>query len=291
MLAQAVVGCMMARALPAPIFSELVQDWPIYVIGVGAVVVVAAGLGIVLTRWQVLPGTTAIWGSAPGAASAMTLLADAYGADSRLVAFMAYTRMVMVAVLATVISAVLGGGGHATTELFPPVDATGLVQTVLLAAASLILTRLLQIKAGALILPMVLGTLLQDVAVWRIELPPVVLAVSYVLVGWTIGLRYTRDILAHAARALPAVLGSIVLLLFVCGLFALALVQFAGIDPLTAYLATSPGGADSVAIIAASSKVDVPFVMAMQAGRFMVVLLTGPALARFLATRRFIAER
>jgi uncharacterized membrane protein AbrB (regulator of aidB expression) len=31
--------------------------------------------------------------------------------------------------------------------------------------------------------------------------------------------------------------------------------------------------------------------MAMQAGRFMVVLLTGPALARFLATRRFIAGR
>lgn len=291
-LAQAVVGCLMARALPAPIFSELVHDWPIYVIGIGAVVAVAAGLGIVLTRWQVLPGTTAIWGSAPGAAAAMTLMADAYGADSRLVAFMTYTRVVMVAVLATLISASLhGGGSMAAAAWFPPVDVTGLVQTALLIAAALILTRLLRLRAGAMILPMVLGVLLQDLAGWRIELPPVVLAVSYVLVGWTIGLRYTRDILAHAARALPAVLGSIFLLVLVCGLFAIALVQFAGIDPLTAYLATSPGGADSVAIIASASKVDMPFVMAMQAGRFMVVLLTGPALARFLATRRFIAGR
>jgi uncharacterized membrane protein AbrB (regulator of aidB expression) len=47
----------------------------------------------------------------------------------------------------------------------------------------------------------------------------------------------------------------------------------------------SPGGLDSVAIIAASSTVDLPFVMAMQTARFLVVLLTGPSLARFIANR------
>jgi membrane AbrB-like protein len=56
-----------------------------------------------------------------------------------------------------------------------------------------------------------------------------------------------------------------------------------GTDPLTAYLATSPGGADSVAIIAASSHVDLPFVMAMQMARFILVLLLGPTLARVVA--------
>jgi uncharacterized protein len=52
---------------------------------------------------------------------------------------------------------------------------------------------------------------------------------------------------------------------------------------MTAYLATSPGGADSVAIIAASSHVDTSFVMAMQMARFVAVLIFGPALARFVA--------
>jgi uncharacterized protein len=37
-----------------------------------------------------------------------------------------------------------------------------------------------------------------------------------------------------------------------------------------------------VAIIAASSKVDLPFVMTMQIGRAIVAILIGPALARFL---------
>ena len=45
----------------------------------------------------------------------------------------------------------------------------------------------------------------------------------------------------------------------------------AGVDPLTAYLATSPGGSDSIAIIAASTNVDVSFVMAMQTVRMLAV--------------------
>ena len=64
---------------------------------------------------------------------------------------------------------------------------------------------------------------------------------------------------------------------------AFALHEAAGTDALTAYLATSPGGADAVAIIAASSKVDMPFVMAMQIGRLLVVILIGPSLARLIA--------
>ena len=71
----------------------------------------------------------------------------------------------------------------------------------------------------------------------------------------------------------------------VCGLLALLLVHAAGIDPLTAYLATTPGGMDAVAIIAASSNVDIAFVMALQAVRFLIVLIAGPPLARFIAKR------
>jgi uncharacterized membrane protein AbrB (regulator of aidB expression) len=62
-------------------------------------------------------------------------------------------------------------------------------------------------------------------------------------------------------------------------------VETVGIDPLTAYLATSPGGMDSAAIIGASTKVDLSFVMALQTVRFMVVLLVGPPISRFVATR------
>jgi membrane AbrB-like protein len=154
-----------------------------------------------------------------------------------------------------------------------------------LAGTGVAIGRLLRVPAGPLPVPLFLGVVLQDTGPVRIELPPWLLAVSYALVGWSIGLRFTRPILAHAARALPRIIASVLVLIAVCGLFAAGMVAVAGVDPLTAYLAMSPGRADSVAIIAASSRVDLPFVMAMQIAQFLVVLLTGPSLARFIAQR------
>jgi membrane AbrB-like protein len=161
--------------------------------------------------------------------------------------------------------------------------------TVGIVVVSLALTRLFRIQAGAIILPMFIGALAQDAWGFQIELPPALLAASYALVGWTIGMRFTRGILLHALKALPVIAASTLGLIAACGLFAVLLVMLAGVDPLTAYLATSPGGADSVAIIAANARVDVPFVMAMQAGRFLVVMFTGPALAKFIATRAWVS--
>jgi len=63
------------------------------------------------------------------------------------------------------------------------------------------------------------------------------------------------------------------------------LVEAFGIDPITAYLATSPGGMDSIAIIGAATKADLPFVMALHAMRFVIVLSVGPTVARFLVKR------
>ena len=118
-----------------------------------------------------------------------------------------------------------------------------------------------------------------------IELPQWLLAACYALVGWNIGLGFTRKILVHASRALPQIILSALALITFCGFLAFILARTAGIEPPTAYLATSPGGMDSVAIIAASSQVDLSFVMALQVVRFMIVLILGPCLGLFIASR------
>ncbi|RVB66210.1 AbrB family transcriptional regulator, partial [Mesorhizobium sp. M7A.F.Ca.CA.004.06.1.1] len=76
---------------------------------------------------------------------------------------------------------------------------------------------------------------------------------------------------------------SVALIAF-CGGLAFLISHLLGIDPLTAYLATSPGGMDSIAIIAAAAQnVDISFVMALQSARFLIVLLVGPSVARLVA--------
>jgi membrane AbrB-like protein len=286
--AQALIGCMIARSITPEIVGTMIQDWPLFLAAVFSVIAASSVIGLLLTRWRVLPGTTAVWGSSPGAASAMTLMAESFGADVRLVAFMQYLRVVLVTVVASVIARIWAtpSAGHAAGVVwFPPMQWTPFIETMALAGVGAFIAPLLRIPAGPMLVPMVAGAVLHGSDIMTIELPPWLLAVSYAIVGWNIGLRFTRPILVHALRALPRVAASILVLIAICGGFAWVLTWAAGIDPLTAYLATSPGGADSVAIIAASSNVDVPFVMSLQTLRFLVVLFAGPALSRFIARR------
>lgn len=285
--AQAIIGTMIAQSMTVATFAEVAADWPLFLVSVLAVIFASTALGLLLARFQVLPGSTAIWGSSPGAASAMVLLSESFGADMRLVAFMQYLRVAIVASLASTVAAVAlpATGDAPRTSWLGPVDPLQFVLTVGVAAVAAVLARRFRLPAGAMLGPLAAATLLQDLGLLTITLPPLLLAAAYALLGWTIGGRFTPAILRHAARAFPRVLASILTLVAICGGFAWALVQFGGKDPLTAYLATSPGGADSVAIIAASTPVDVPFVMAMQTLRFLLVLLIGPPLARFVARR------
>ncbi len=79
------------------------------------------GHRLLLTRAGVMPGTTAIWGSAPGAASVMTFMSAEYGADMRLVALMQYLRVAMCVLLATIVARVMGTPTDATVmAVFPP---------------------------------------------------------------------------------------------------------------------------------------------------------------------------
>ncbi|OOY27615.1 MAG: AbrB family transcriptional regulator [Rhodobacteraceae bacterium] len=292
--AQGVVGVMIASKLPASILPEIVRDWPIFLVGTLSTVLGASALGWAMARSGSLPGTTAIWGSSPGAATVMTLMSDDFGADMRLVAVMQYTRVACCAIAATAVVRLFGvaqPGSVAAISAQPEAGAMiEVAKSLALGIGMAFLGLKLKIPGGGLLLPMAGGLIFGALGFVEITLPQTVLALSYAIVGWGIGMRFSREVLRHTARLLPLIVGSILALIALCAGFAMALVHFAGIEPVTAYLATSPGGADSVAIIAAGTQVDVPFVMAMQIARFLLVLIAGPALARALSRRQLRAR-
>jgi len=156
-------------------------------------------------------------------------------------------------------------------------------RTIALAVIGSIIGAQSRIPPRPLLIPLFAGIALSCTHLISITLPPWLMAGCYALIGWSIGLRFTREIVIYAARAFPTIAASTVTLIALCGALAWLLHLTVGTDPLTAYLAASPGGADSVAIIAASSHVDLPFVMAMQMARFILVLLVGPILAKSVA--------
>jgi hypothetical protein len=285
-LAQGLIGCLVARSIGPVILVTMYRQWPLFLAGVCSVQIISSSLGALLARWKVLPGTTAVWGSAPGAATVMVLMSEGFGGDPRLVAYMQFLRVMMVALVASIVARLWvepGGGVRAAMDWFPAVAAGPLWQTMALAVVGAIAGAKSKIPAGPLLVPLFAGIALSGTHLITITLPPWLMAGCYALIGWSIGLRFTREIVLYAARVFPTIAASTFTLIALCGGLAWLLHVIVGTDPLTAYLATSPGGADSVAIIAASSHVDLPFVMAMQMARFILVMLVGPRLAKTVA--------
>lgn len=286
-MAQGVLGVMIAGSIQLGVLHALAEDWPLFLAGTISTVMASSFLGWQISRWKILPGSTAIWGSAPGAATAMVLMAGAFGADFRLVAFMQYLRVVMVAALAAIIAAVFMPGGATVLEkasFFPQLDWPVFSVTLAIVVAGCAFGRLMRVPSPYFMGVLILAVILHLGFGTAFQLPPWLLLAAYAMVGWTIGLNFTRAIVRHAVRVLPQIAGSILLLLGFCAAIGFVLSRLMGVDLLTAYLATSPGGMDSIAIIAAASgEVNMSFILAMQMARFLFVLSFGPTIARLLA--------
>jgi len=285
--AQAIVGCLVAASISPGIFPTFAADWPLILGAVAATLIASSMLGWLISRWRILPGTTAVWGSSPGAATAMVLMAGAFGADQRLVAFMQYLRVIFVSMAAAILARLwvdTSGVEVPATVWFPAIDPKPFAATLLIALVGAGAGRLLKLPSPYFLGTMILGTVLHLGAGIDFQLPQWLLAVSYAAVGWAIGLNFTMPILRHATRALPQIVAAILVLIAICGGVAWLISRTLGIDPLTAYLATSPGGMDSIAIVAAAAdNVDISFVMALQTVRFLIVLVLGPSMARLIA--------
>ena len=287
--AQAIVGCMIARTVTPTLVLSFFRNWPLFIFVVLSTIAASTLVGWLMSRSRALPGTTGIWGCSPGAATAMVVMADEFGSDAQLVAFMQYLRVVCVTSLASLVAHFwVSASTLPQVEViwFPQIHWLPFAWTLLTAGAGATVGLLLKIPSGALLAPLVAGAALSSLGLIQIELPRWLLVLTYAVLGWAIGLRFTRRVLGHASHAVPQILLSIAALIGFCGGLGFILTRMLGIDALTAYLATSPGGMDSIAIIADASNADMSFVMALQALRLFLVILLGPPLARLLSARK-----
>jgi membrane AbrB-like protein len=287
-LAQGVLGVSLGVLVQSSTLTEIgANAGPI--VGVtlatlGATVVA----GLAMSRLTGLDRPTASFGMVAGGASGIVAISRELGADERLVAVMQYLRVLVIVVLAPVVAGIAGGGGGGR----PVADGVaggwveGTLALVLCVVVGAGLARLVRLPAGSLLGPLLIAATLAllDVPLMA-PVPPAILEAAYVVIGLSVGLRFTVASLRHAARILPATLAMIALLIVASAGLGLLLVPLTGVGALDAYLATTPGGLYAVLAAAATSDVDATFVLAVQVLRLFAMLLAAPLLARWLAGR------
>ncbi|MFJ2969449.1 AbrB family transcriptional regulator [Pseudomonas fulva] len=280
---QGCIGLLVAHSVTWSMLGTLAQSWPIML----AATVVTMGLstivGLASVRFGGLSGSTAAWGTAPGAASAMVSMAEEYGADSRVVASMQYVRVICVVMLGSLVSHLLGATdlAQANINVSSLPTAPGLVQLII--SLSVIVVGMMmgsKLPAGSLLMPLLLGSTLQLSDVSSVTLPDWLLAFAYGVIGCYVGLRFDQPTLRYVWKLLPAMILSALGLIVLCAACAWLLAHVLERDFLSMYLATSPGGMDIMAIIAIETHADVSFVLAMQTLRLFGVILAGAYCAK-----------
>lgn len=286
--AQAVIGVVLGVALAGAYTPAFALYMPVFLSLGAASMAIAGALGWVVARRRWITGSTAIWGLAPGASAAMVALAERHGGDVRIVGLMQYFRILMVAAAALGMAHLLAPGAtphHGSTPWLVFGGPYSLIALAGLVGLGLAVDRWTSVPAGALLVPSLAASALQATGWVHIVTPAALTAIAYAVVGWNIGLGFTRRSLVQSVRILPRLLGLLAAFLALCALLAVPLVVLLHVDPLTAYLSTSPGGVDSMLIIAASTPVDLPFILSAQTARFLLVVAFGPALVRLLIRR------
>ncbi|KOP53914.1 membrane protein [Pseudomonas coronafaciens pv. porri] len=282
-LGQGTVGVLIAHAMSASVLLTALKSWPVMLLATILTVMLSAAVGLVLVRFAGIPSNTAAWGTSPGAASAMVAMSEDYGADSRVVATMQYVRVVCVVTIGALVShfigaTVSGAQAHVSDAVIQNLSLVDLGLSLAVIVVGVVLGS--RLPAGALLVPLMLGGALQLSGVMQITIPDWLLPIGYGAIGCYVGLRFDRPTVQYVWRRLPMMVLASLLLIVLCALSAWLIAVMMDKDYLSVYLATSPGGLDTMAIIAIDTHADVGFVLAMQTLRLFGVILTGSFLAR-----------
>ena len=290
LLAQATIGTALGAGFSAATLLSLPAHFLLFGFAVSFILGTSLLNGWILTRWTRLDAATAFLGTMPGGAGEMAAMSDSLRADTRLVVVMQYTRLLLILGSLMGIAPLLahlahpGGLSGAIPSPSPlSVPVFGWKEAALLAcltvAGYLAGTRT-PIPAGTFLVPALLHLLLVLGGVTPGRWPAPIFAAAYLVMGLQIGARFHPSTLAAIRDILLPVCGTTLILLLGSLALAWALVREMGLDGMSAYLAATPGGLDSVAAVATELKGDTAIILTVHLVRLLSVLLFGPWLVR-----------
>lgn len=285
-LSHAIIGCMVVQALLGSGRAASAHAPFLATITLGGLLI-ACMIGWHSGRRY--PGLrfTVLLGAMPGAAPLMVALAARSGGNANLVALMHYSRVLLLALAAGAVAHfILGDAAQPTRDWWTLPDGRSLaVSLVLVALGSAVACRW-PVANIAFILPVAIGGALQTTGLVEIHLPFAIIAAGYVLVGWQIGLGFNREAVRDSIALLPLVGATTLSLIGANALLALCAAWLFSADRYSAFLAASPGGIDSMLILASVGRADMGLVLIAQLIRFFLAVGAGTVIDMALVARR-----
>lgn len=157
-----------------------------------------------------------------------------------------------------------------------------LLYTLGVALGAAFLFERLGVPAGALVGAMLGVGMLRVFGVETVQMPAAGRFLVFAVVGWLLGQSFNRDTPRVVAAAAVPIIIVVLAFLLIGAVFALLLWRFGELDPITAYLATAPGGIAQIGVLSAAVGAQVPLVLSVHLLRVTSVILLTPLVARLL---------
>lgn len=229
---------------------------------------------------------TAFFSAVPGGLSEMIIFSAAFGGDERRVALAHGIRILFaVSFIGFAYGLVLGvtsnSGGGSWTGL-TDISAIDFGWLALAAIAGGILSYFWRIPAGPVVLPMVMSSLLHIAGVVHVPPPSVLVIAAQIIIGTSVGARFTGVRFADIRRDLLLGLTTTLLMVMLAFGFAELVHLLTGNAQSQTFLAYSPGGLSEMSLIALAMGQEVAYVTVHHVARIVMVIFGAPLSFRFL---------
>jgi membrane AbrB-like protein len=274
------LGTALGLYFSAPVLAVLARHAPWIVLAVLFALTLGAAGAWLLQRLSGADRATAFFAMAVGGASEMAVQGERHGAQVDRVAAAHSLRIIMV--VGTIPFAARAWHGKVEAlPLYVPAASTvhypGLALLALATGAGALLLKRQRVPNAWVIGPLAVALGLTASGIELSRLPEWAIRSGQLLIGVSLGTRFTPAFVHTAPRYLASVAACTLAALVLAAGFALTLAHVAGLPWGTVLLATSPGGIAEMALTARVLNLGVPVVTAFHVTRMVVVVLAiGP---------------
>lgn len=271
-----VIGVLLGSRISADVIADAADWWPAFALLLPFLVVTAGVSYVYFRRLGRYDRPTAYFAAMPGGLTDMIIAGTEVGGDERRIS-LAHATRILIVVIGVVLfyGAFLGVSQEETARGWVGLNALTVMDWLLLALCAAIgapLGAWLRLPAAAIMGPMVLSGILHMTEVVTVAPPNLVVIVSLVVMGTTIGCRFAGADLREVGRDLGLGAGSAVLMIGLAVGFAVLAGWSVGLPVSAAFLAYAPGGLTEMSLLALAIGQDVTFVTVMHLARIIAVV-------------------
>ncbi len=283
-----VLGVLLGSTFTPEVVGKASQ-WPATLISLAIYIMVLTGLlYLYFVKVQKFDPVTAYFSATPGGLNEMVIAGGSMGGDERTIALVHGSRILLVVMVIPFWFRFTEGERAITTAVGPSIATTSLLDIGVLVACAVIgviLGKLIRLPAYRIVGPMLVSGGVH-VAGWTQSAPPwEIVAVAQVVVGSSVGARFSGVPVDRVLKTIGASLGSTALMLITTVIFAFILAPLTGIAFEPIVLAFSPGGLAEMSLIALSLGIETAFVATHHVSRIAMIVIAAPLIFKALGVK------